>query len=358
MVGALGAVGGEVYAMLPKLPGTDFGLVIHGNIAEAQLALPVDVWVRNTARMCRELGIPVVAESFFASATEEIEPLSIPAPRLVDEEYLAFMSVPGIVGVKEYFGINPSATDLDTDLLRARFRNPSRSTDELIGDITQRFGSAQSDARAYLELLSSALQTYPWDASWAAREVGKASVDHGWSAATIQGPSWPTPSWKSTRHAKFMRTENNTQPHFWMLEDVELRCKLAAGLLDKADELAGRLLTKLADAADRSLFQQIRKDADVFRRVSRSYALHLRETNIAQMLRQDLTAGRPMTPALVEELRLLLDSDVVNQNSHGRVLEMRRLYLENSKEFIQRYLIPVEGLSVPPEKGFFTLTTR
>jgi hypothetical protein len=349
---------GEVYAILPKLPRTDFGLIIHGNIAEAQLALPVDVWVRNTARMCRELGIPVVAESFFASATEEIQPLSIPAPRLVDEEYLAFMNVPGIVGVKEYFGINTSATDLDTDLLRERLNNSTRSTEELIGNITHRFGPAQSDVRAYLELVASALQTYPWDASWAAREVGKASVDHGWSAATIQGPSWPTPCWQSTRHAKFMRCENKTQPHFWMLEDVELRCKLAAELLDEADELAKQLLTKLTDSADQSLFHQIRNDADVFRRVSRSYALHLRETNIAQMLRQDIAAGRPMTPALVEELRLLLDADVANQNSQGRVVEMRRLYLESPKEFIQRYLLPIEGSSGPPEKGFFTLTTR
>ena len=44
---------GEVYTILPKLPRSDFGLIIHSNIAEAQLALPVDGWFRNTARMCR-----------------------------------------------------------------------------------------------------------------------------------------------------------------------------------------------------------------------------------------------------------------------------------------------------------------
>jgi hypothetical protein len=346
---------GEVYAILPKLPRKDFGLIIHANIAEAQLAQPVDVWFRNTARICRDLGLPVVAESFFASATEEIEPLSIPAPRLVDEEYLAFTHVPGIVGIKEYYGIDTAAPDLDQELLGARVREPNRSTEELLSRITQRFGPAQAEVRAYLALLSDALQTYPWDASWYAREVGRASADHGWSAATVRGASWPTPAWESTRHARFMQT-NSSQPHFWMLEDVQLRCKLAADILDEATQLAPHLLSALATPAQRSEFERVQHDVEVFRRISRSYALHLRETNVAQLLRQDLTAGRPMTVALADEFRQLLEADVLNQSGRGRVLEMRRLYRENPEAFIRRYLIPIEG--APAEKGDFTLTTR
>ncbi len=346
---------GQVYAIVPQLPRRDFGLIIHANIAEAQLALPVDVWVRNTARMCRELGIPLVAESFFASASEEIEPLSIPAPRLVDQAYRAFMGVPGIVGFKEYYGINTDAPDLDMDLLKARLQDPLRPTDELISTITRRFGAAQAQVRAYLKLVSDALETYPWDASWSAREVGRASADHGWSGATIQGASWSTPSWQSTRHARFMKTDS-TQPHFWMLEDVELRCKLAADLLDEASTLSAQFLIRLPTPADRTQFKQIQDDVDHFRRVSRSYALHLRETNIAQMLRQDLSAGRPPTAALVTELRQLLDTDVANQNGQGRVIAMRRLYAGDPEGFVRQYLIPTS--STEAEQGPFTLTTR
>jgi hypothetical protein len=346
---------GQVYGILPNLPRTDFGLIIHANIAEAQLAQPVDIWFRNTARMCKDLGIPVVAESFFASSTEEIEPLSIPAPRLVDEEYNAFVRVPGVVGIKEYFGINTSVSDLDVDLLQARLRAPQQSGDELMADITQRFGAAQTDVRAYLSLIADALQSYPWDASWFAREVGKASVDHGWQAATIRGANWPTPSWEATRHARFMKTDD-AQPHFWMLEDVELRCKLASELLDKATAISERLQTELTNSDDRLQFERIQSDVDRFRRVSRSYALHLRETNVAQMLRQDLGANRPMSTGLMRELGQLLDADVSNQNGKGRVVEMRRLYLENPGEFVRRYLIPGEGS--PAEMGLFTLTTR
>ena len=362
---------GEVYAILPKLPRVSFGLIIHANIAEAQLAMPVDVWFRNTARLCRDLGIPVIAESFFASSTEEIEPLSIPALRLVDEEYSAFTHVPGVVGIKEYYGINTNAPDLDLDLLQARLHDPSSSTDELIGRITSRFGHAQADLRTYLGLLADAFEIYPWDASWHAREVGRASTDHGWRGAALQGLVASTPSWEATRHAKFMKTDN-AQPHFWMLEDVELRCGLAAERLDRASELAARLMGEFQTPADQAQFAQTQKDVEVFRRVAGSYALHIRETNIAQMLRQDLAAGRPMTPALVKELGTVLDADVENQERKGRVVEMRRLYREDPRAFISRYLIPVDvaarserySTDLPPidaapaERGDFTLTTR
>ncbi len=347
---------GQVYATLLRLPRADFGLIVHANIAEAQLAMPVDVWVRNTARMAQERGIPVVAESFFASATEEIEPLSIPAPKLVDQSYLAFMSVSGIVGIKEYYGINTDTRDIDLDLLKARLRQPqSSTTEDLLAHVTARYGAAQKDVRAYLDLLSNALATYPWDASWFGREVGRASTDHGWSAATLHGASWSTPSWQATRRAKFMQT-GNSQPHFWMLEDVQLRCALAADLLDQASDLAERLVHEMTDVRDAEQFRQIQSDVDVFRHVSRSYALHLRETNVAQLLRQDLEAGRPMSPALTTELRQLLAADVTNQGGQGRVVEMRRLYNEDEEAFVRRYLIPSDGTAA--EKGDFSLTTR
>jgi len=127
-----------------------------------------------------------------------------------------------------------------------------------------------------------------------------------------------------------------------MLEDVELRCKLAADLLDKATEHSTRLAEQLSAPGDKTQFAQIQHDVDVFRRVARSYALHLRETNVAQMLRQDLAAGRPLTSALSTELGQLLEADVANQLGHGRVVEMRRLYIEDPKEFVRRYLVPVD----------------
>jgi hypothetical protein len=196
---------------------------------------------------------------------------------------------------------------------------------------------------------------YPWDASWLAREVGRASSDHGWSAAIIRGGEANTPSWKSTRHALFMKTDM-AQPHFWMLEDVQLRCSLTAEILDLASEIADRLQGDLANIDDRTLFARIQNDVDFFRQVTRSYALHIRETNVATLLRMDLAAGRPLTAALLKELGELLDADALNQHSQGRVLEMRELYRQNPQHFIEHYLLPTEA--TPGERGPFTLTTR
>jgi hypothetical protein len=362
---------GQVLAVLPKLPRTDFGLMIHSNIAEAQLAMPVDVWFRNTARICRELGIPVVAESFFASASEELEPLSFPAPRLVDEQYHAFVQVPGIVGVKEYYGIDTTVPDFNLDILQARLRQPALSTSDLMSGITERFGNAQSDVKQYLELLSDGFQLYPWDISWYGRQAGRGSIDHGWRGATLRGATFATPSWESTRRAKFMKTDV-AQPHFWMLEDAQLRYSAAVDRLERAQQLLLRIHDNLEAQNDRDQFLQIETDVDSFIRIARSYALHLRETNVAQMLRQDLAANRPMTPSLVKELGELLDADVANQREKGRVVELRRLYVQSPEDFVRRYLIPVDGSAegvddfsrdlpprvAPPEKGVFTLTTR
>jgi hypothetical protein len=347
---------GQVYAMLPELPHQGFGLIIHSNIAEAQLAQPVDTWVRNTTRLAKDLKLPVVIESFFASATEEIEPLSIPAPRLVDEEYHAFLAVPGVVGIKEYFGINTDINDVDMDVLQARFHGDARSYGALLTAITTRkYGPAAPTAKAYLDLLSDALQTYPWDASWFGREVGKASIDHGWSAATIRGAAWQTPSWQSTRKGRFMKTDDS-EPSFWMLEDVQLRCGQTADILDRAKTLYPILSAKLGRASDRAHFAQIAADADRFRRVVRSYEYHLRETNIAAMLRRDLAEQRPLSPDLVNEMAGLLERDAANQDGRGRVVEMVRLFARSPGEFLRRFLQPTT--ENPSERGDFSLTTR
>ena len=106
-------------------------MMIHTNIGEVQRAVAVDLWFRNTARICHNLGIPVVAEAFWASHNEELEPLEIPAPRSADEAYLAIMRQPGIAGIKEYYGLQPTRIDLDTEVLRLRLSGFTGDTQEL-----------------------------------------------------------------------------------------------------------------------------------------------------------------------------------------------------------------------------------
>lgn len=346
---------GQIYKCISCLPRKGFGMMLHNNIAEVQMARPVDVWFRNVARMCMDLGIPVVGEGFFSSATEEIEPLSIPCPRLVDEQLLGMTGVKGVTGVKEYFGITPLKPDLNLAIFELRLKNKNASTDELLDIISGRFGPLRTEARKLLDLLSDAIQYFPWDASWFARLAGTADIDHGWSGATVRGQICETPSWESTRRSHFMMTDDR-QPHQFLLEDVQLRCEMTVECLEQAIDVCSTLESKLLEQDYIRLILQIKNDTDKLRRVAKSYALHLRETNVAGMIRNDIEAGRPAQSHLLEEMGKLLAADVENQYFKGTVLEIRELFRQNPEEFISNYLIPLDKSVY--EKGFHTMTTR
>ena len=346
---------GQVYTVLPQLPKNGFGLMLHTNIGEVQRAVPVDLWFRNTVRIAHSLGLPVIAEAFWACRNEEIEPLTIPSPRLADEVYLAVMRVPGVIGIKEYYGLQPQSIDLDTDVLRIRLSGFTGDSDEVLRKIADRFGPAREKVLAYIRLLSDARQVYPWDASWLGREIGRAKTDHGWSAATIRGMVANTPAWRSTRRVIFMAVDN-AAPTFWMLEDIQLRCQIAADTLAQALDIGKEIPSLLTTSEEKAYFEIVQRDTDTYRRVSLSYALHLRETNIAQQLRHDIALGKPLNEKLVAEMKRLLDTDVTNQDGKGRVLEMRRLFVEDPAAFVSNYLLPSDG--APQEEGTFTLTTR
>src|ERR1035441_1524245 len=84
------------------------------------------------------------------------------------------------------------------------------------------------------------MELFPWETSWFIREMGRSRTDHSLSAAMLRGQQAHTPSWCSTRHAIFMKTDN-TQPDPWMLEDVQLRCQLAADRWETALARGGQL---------------------------------------------------------------------------------------------------------------------
>lgn len=345
---------GQIYKIIPQLPTEQFGLIIHNNIAEVQIGKPVDLWYRTTARLCRDRGIPVVGEGYFSSQTEEVQALGIPCPRLVDEQIAAMRAVPGVVGLKEYFGVLPLRPDLNLAMFTARVHDPAATTDQLLDRITARFGDRQGDAKVACEELAKAMQMMPFEASWFVRLLSKSSIDHGWAGATIRGQMADTPSWNSTRAAMFMKTDDR-EPHPDMLEDVGLRCEIAAAHLAAAERVLPNLVER-SSGADRAMFEALAKDVDHFRRVATSYALHLRETVVARILREDFAARRPMNERLVAEMKRLLAADVENQRGEGRVVQMRDAFDADPRKFVNEHLVPTEKTVL--EKGHFTLTTR
>jgi DNA mismatch repair ATPase MutL len=149
---------------------------------------------------------------------------------------------------------------------------------------------------------------------------------------------------------------DDRQPHPFMLEDIQLRCEMAAESWEQALVRLPSLIATLQDQRDQKMFQDVAGDLEQLKRVAKSYALHLRETNVAMLLRQDLEAGRPMMQKLENELGELLAADAENQRNHGRIVQMRNAYAENPEAFVRTHLIPVEQTVL--EKGYHTLTTR
>jgi hypothetical protein len=340
---------GQIYKVIPQLPRENFGMICHCNIAEAQIAKPVDLWFKNVARMCQQNGLPMIGEGAFGAMTEETQDLSIPCPRLADQQYLAMANLPGVIGIKEYFGCLPLSNDLNFAMIRARQTHPDASTDELLKAITQRFGPQQASVPKLCDEMTEAMLIYPWEASWMFRLTSHASTDHGWSHAVIRGQMADTPSWNSTRRAMFMKTDDRND-HPDLLEDVQLRCEVAADHFAKGLEIS-RSLEK--DAGE---FAQTSKDIDTFLRVARSFALHIRESLVTQMLRQDLEQKRPMNERLLKELGELLKADAENQHGKGRVMEKKAEFEKDPEKFVRTELLPTD--KTIHERGVFTVTTR
>ena len=182
------------------------------------------------------------------------------------KQYLAMTSVPGIVGVKEYYGVNPLVSDPNREIFTARLKNPDATTDDLLHQITARFGPHQADALKLYEELSEAMRFMPYEASWHLRLISKASIDHGWSGATIHGGMADTPSWNSTRHAMFMKTDDK-QPHPDMLEDVQLRFEISADHMQAALNILPALTASTPPGPDRTMLETLQPDLDHFHRV-------------------------------------------------------------------------------------------
>lgn len=340
---------GQVLKCVPELPDQNFGLMLHSNTGEVQKARPVDLWFRNTVRLASERNIPVVAELFLAEICEETQPLMrIPAPGLSYFQIKAVQGVRGVCGIKEYFGLHPLENDPCLEAAGLCLNHPEMPLDEVLLKVADKYGDRELSLRLFKET-EDAYMLYPWDVSWYAREIGNSTVDHGWSAAFIRGQQCSTPSWDSSRHAIFMKTDDS-QPHPWMLEDIQLRCGMCADALEKAVKTADELLRKSYSKEA----SEARESLEYFKRIARSYELHLRETNVAMMLRE--AEEGELKERLKKEMKELLQSDLVNQNGSPKIMKIIEEFDDSADEWLEKYLVFTNAL--PMEKGYFALTTR
>jgi hypothetical protein len=98
-------------------------------------------------------------------------------------------------------------------------------------------------------------------------------------------------------------------------------------------------------------------DAAKFRRVAVSYSLHLRETNVAMLLRADMDNKATTNSALLKEMDSLLVRDSANEQGTSNTAAIKlKEFRKDAAAWLKTNLLPTT--KAPRERGVFTLTTR
>lgn len=348
---------GQVLACVEKLDPAGFGLALHSNIAEAQATLVADRWLKNTCQLARERNIPVIVEHFLGANSEEVESFTHLAHPLVTLRALqSIAAIPGVVGVKEYFGLVPDREDPNLRMTALFFSTPQIGEDEALAALAQPYGQAAGPIQDFWRQASTGMELFPWDTSWFMREIGRSDPAHSLSAAILRGQQAHTPSWESTRRAIFMKTDDD-QPDAWMLEDVQLRCQLAADRWAAALRIGREVQPSIPQTLSAS-FGQTLTDLAGLRRRALAYVFHLRETNLTTILRQRQEQGLPFPARVVAELRQVLAADLANGREEEEWPEAQQaldLLARDIEAFLKTYLREEPDKR---SKGAFSVTSR
>lgn len=328
---------GQTYSIIEQLDPKCVGLSMHSSIAEVQIALPADRWFKNMLTLAEERNIPVIGELWMGTATEEVETyLYLPTPMATLRALRAVNNAGKLKGIKEYYGNIPDREDPNLRMTSIFFNNPGISDVEALKLVSKPYGKAAEKIAAYWKYSSEAIETYPWDISWNSREVGRSDPHHLMSAATLKGVSWETPSWQSNRRAAFMRTVETETPHFWMMEDAQLRYEATARKIDQALVYANEARENVPKEY-LSEFEMSIKEVEGFRQRVLAYAYHIRETNLCNMMRVTFEKTGKVNESNLKELRTILLKDQQNQGGENEIGKAIDLLDKDLKKFLLVY---------------------
>jgi hypothetical protein len=141
-------------------------------------------------------------EYWLGGPSEELVPyIHLPHPLVTLRGLRKSAASPHVAGVKEYYGLLPHKEDPNLRMTGLFLEHPGINENEALRQL--------------------------------AAPYGKSDPAHSLSAAYVRGVPWHTPSWVSTRRAVYMKADHS-EPDAWLLEDIQLRCELAAERLGAA----------------------------------------------------------------------------------------------------------------------------
>ena len=315
---------GQTLNCLLKLNSDSLGLMLHSNIAEVISTMPADRFFRQVSEIAASRGIPVIGEVFLSSNNEEVEPwFRLPVPLVTLNQLRAIENVPGVVGIKEYYGIVNSPFDINLASAILYFESRDATNSEIIEKLAGDFGFPW--LADFWASCSKAYELYPWDTSWFARQLGRSLPGHELTAATVRGmqsnaDQWDTPAWQSSRGAVFLRV-TNSEPNPWLLEDVGLQFAIASDAMTEALIIFEKNFNDAKDDLSRELLLQASEVTGFITRTT-AYALHIRESLLCRTLR----SSKVKNVFLLDELSRLLETDLQNQRRENS----RRVAYEES----------------------------
>lgn len=352
---------GQVLQSIENLSASGVGLALHSNIAEVMATMPGDRWLKNACNLAQRRGIDVIVEGFFGAASEELEPfVSLAHPLVTLRQLRAIAAVEGVRGVKEYYGLLPDKDDPNLRMTGLFLADPDIPEEKALEELARPYGPVACRMIDFWKLCSESMELFPWDTSWYIREIGKCNIQHSMYAAFIRGQQCPTPSWESSRRAIFMKTDDSS-PHPWMLEDVQLRCDLAARRMDEAIQLGQGILREIPPGFSEEFLTGL-EELIGFTRRAWSYVYHLRETNLAITMRLIREEGDIVPNFLKEEMLGLLKKDQENQQSCEPMAGAIQLFEQNLDGFLDTYFKEKNGYKtlggVSLNDSDFSVTSR
>jgi hypothetical protein len=337
----------QTYAVAERLDPR-ITLSLHSSIHEVYYVNQPDLWLRHLCRLAADRGTGVIVELFLSGAGEDLGPVpSYPCPRLVIEQLRAVAELPGVVGVKEYFGTVAEHISVNERAWREFLRRPEATDDEILAGLAAQFEGAvpavqyqEERSRAFRRSVASwaepaeaskpsdhsildgaavlaaweeaarAIEVYPWDVSWRLRHYNSVRYDQQlgqgyWSrsfTASLPTP-WTTPSWESSRGAAYIVYLSTAVVNPRLIEETGQRLERCIGHLERALEL----LRGVAAGSNRQA--DLTRETDslrIFHHLTRSRLNHLRASQLAASVRVTPTSAH------FAELETILRADLAN----------------------------------------------
>ena len=333
---------GQTEMIARQVDAEHFGLILNPSTSNEcypfnDRAFAADLGVKTLTRIAAERGIPVIGE-IDHTLYKGLYLISDYFPRLVYEQLEGWKRIPGVVGIKEYFGLPPSQLSVNAAMLGTCLRSPEASLEQLLEQVAAPFGTQAAPALlAAWEHVAVGVESFPWDITYLIGPMGLSKDhdgSHDWEQITIPNAHWNTPIWESNRRANFMLTHEH-KAHPWLFEDAGLRLGAAADSYDQAAADYSEAIGHAAAMAGELQAQQNELKATA--RALRGTSLHFLETlaaHNARMVQHDDEQWRKV----VGRLERLLEQDAANQGHAQEVAQVLAAFRRDPHGWLATHL--------------------